>query len=172
MTEMTHTEKASEEKATLEKKASPKLFQGSGRIGRVYFLLFFCLTSLIPGAAILITIFMSLLLQSGATAVLLSLLAFLAGLFSLVINIIICIRRLNDLDAKGWWVLAIIIPIVNFILLAVLLFYPGTKGANSYGEQPPSSSKDTLAAIIVLSVITGLLLSVGISQLETAATYY
>lgn len=159
MTEMTRTDKAPEEKATLEQKASPKLFQCSGRIGRAHFLFFYCLTSLVPSVAILITAVISFLLQSRAMTELLVPPIFLAIAFALVMNIIICIRRLNDINTKGWWSLAILLPAVNLILLAILLSYPGTKGINNYGEQPPSPSKDALAVIVVFSVITVLIIT-------------
>ena len=51
------------------------------------------------------------------------------------INILfIMIRRLNDFDFRGWWVLVPILPII------VLLFSPGTKGPNRFGDQPSAAS--------------------------------
>ena len=46
------------------------------------------------------------------------------------------IRRLHDMDQTGWWILAVLVPIANIILLIALLFVPGTEGENPYGPDP------------------------------------
>lgn len=47
------------------------------------------------------------------------------------------IRRFHDLNTSGWMVLTTLIPIVNFIPIAILLFNPGKDGVNKYGSRPP-----------------------------------
>jgi uncharacterized membrane protein YhaH (DUF805 family) len=43
------------------------------------------------------------------------------------------IRRLHDFDKSGWWYLLGFVPLANFVLAVILLFAPGTQGANTYG---------------------------------------
>lgn len=50
-----------------------------------------------------------------------------------VITASLGVRRLHDMNANGWWYLLAFIPGVSFIFGLVLLFAPGTPGANQYG---------------------------------------
>ncbi len=43
------------------------------------------------------------------------------------------VRRLHDFDKSGWWYLLSLVPLVNFVFALILLFAPGTAGANRYG---------------------------------------
>ncbi len=43
------------------------------------------------------------------------------------------VRRLHDFDKSGWWYLLLFVPIANLVMGLVLLFAPGTQGANRYG---------------------------------------
>ncbi len=43
------------------------------------------------------------------------------------------VRRLRDFDKSGWWYLLAFVPFVNFVFALILLFAPGTPGANRYG---------------------------------------
>jgi uncharacterized membrane protein YhaH (DUF805 family) len=44
------------------------------------------------------------------------------------------IRRLHDINASGWWSVAIFIPFANFLLLIRLFFSKGTTGKNKYSQ--------------------------------------
>ena len=46
------------------------------------------------------------------------------------------IRRMHDFDYRGWWLLLLFIPFVNFIITLVIIFTPGTKGPNRFGKAP------------------------------------
>ena len=50
--------------------------------------------------------------------------------------IMAAIRRLHDLNRSGWFLIAAIIPLLNFVLGIYLLFFKGTEGYNQYGEDP------------------------------------
>ena len=66
--------------------------------------------------------------QSGATTV---------GLVLLVPSLAVAIKRYHDRDKSGWWILILLIPIVEFIWYVVELgFLPGTPGPNRYGPDP------------------------------------
>jgi len=74
-------------------------------------------------------------------------------------------RRFNDINQSGWWLLLNLIPFVNFLLMAYLIFSPGTKGTNNFGPAPIENSlgikilalgPPTLVIIvIILAAITG-----------------
>ncbi|MFQ6028072.1 MAG: DUF805 domain-containing protein [Dehalococcoidia bacterium] len=53
--------------------------------------------------------------------------------FALYIIIVAYIRRFHDLDRSGWFTLLALVPIVSLVVLLVLLFFPGTRGANRWG---------------------------------------
>lgn len=44
-------------------------------------------------------------------------------------------RRLHDFDQSGWWYLLSFVPLVNIVLALILLFRPGTPGANRFGTR-------------------------------------
>lgn len=66
----------------------------------------------------------------------------------LISFIIICIKRLHDLNMSGFWVILGIIPIINMILAVQLFFFRGYIGPNLYGyfegeEQAPLDEEVT-----------------------------
>ena len=46
------------------------------------------------------------------------------------------IKRLHDLDLRGWWLLLTLVPVVSLVLGAGMQFVPGTAGANRFGADP------------------------------------
>jgi uncharacterized membrane protein YhaH (DUF805 family) len=44
------------------------------------------------------------------------------------------VRRLHDINASGWWSVAIFVPFANLILLIRLFFSKGTADKNKYGQ--------------------------------------
>ena len=51
-------------------------------------------------------------------------------------SIAIAIRRIHDTDNSAWWLLAGMIPFLNFYVLYLLWFKKGTTGSNRYGSDP------------------------------------
>lgn len=72
----------------------------------------------------------------GALDLLFSIAAFVLGIFQLAANIMMGVRRLHDLDKCGWWMLLLIVPLVNLFFCLYLLFFKGTEGPNEYGDDP------------------------------------
>lgn len=72
----------------------------------------------------------------GALDLLFSIAAFVLGIFQLAANIMMGVRRLHDLDKCGWWMLLLIVPLVNIFFCLYLLFFKGTEGPNEYGDDP------------------------------------
>ncbi len=64
-------------------------------------------------------------------------------LSSLINVFFLKIRRLNDFNLSGWWLLLVFIPVANLFLLLAIYFAPGTKGQNKFGNQSETpTSKD------------------------------
>ena len=72
----------------------------------------------------------------GALELLFAVAAFVLGVFQLAANIMLGVRRLHDLEKSGWWMLLLLVPLVNLFFALYLLFFKGTEGPNEYGEDP------------------------------------
>jgi uncharacterized membrane protein YhaH (DUF805 family)/ribosomal protein L33 len=62
----------------------------------------------------------------------------LIGFYAFILWGSICqgVKRLHDLDQSGLFYLFFLVPIANIALGLALLFMPGTKGPNRYGDDP------------------------------------
>ena len=58
------------------------------------------------------------------------------GLGVLLPEIGVAIRRLQDTDKSGWWILLAFVPFVGGLILLVFFCLEGTPGPNRYGEAP------------------------------------
>ena len=45
-------------------------------------------------------------------------------------------RRFHDIGLSGWYVIALIVPVVNLCAFFVLLFFKSVPGENRYGPRP------------------------------------
>lgn len=65
----------------------------------------------------------------------------MSGIFSLLAIIpavLVYIKRWHDRDKSGWWMLIMLLPIIDAIWALIELgFLPGTPGPNRFG--PPAS---------------------------------
>jgi uncharacterized membrane protein YhaH (DUF805 family) len=50
------------------------------------------------------------------------------GLFAVLI------KRLHDLDMRGWWSLLLFIPLFNLLILVIVGLIPGNQEANRFGQ--------------------------------------
>ena len=51
--------------------------------------------------------------------------------------IAISVKRLHDIDFRGWWVLVNLVPgIGSLVMLVVNGVVPGTQGPNRFGPKP------------------------------------
>lgn len=106
-------------------------FKFGGRIGRLEYFIF----GIIWGAILLLV---KLVLTSGtgnvanASAGGALVLLPLTAVF-LIATLSYGARRLHDFNQSAWLYLLMFVPIVNVIMGLVLLFVPGTQGANNYG---------------------------------------
>lgn len=146
----------------------PKIFAINGRIGRLrylaYGMLFTIITLFLIGiAAFLIPSIATVLTDiSGVTSALLLIALYLP---LIIISIILVRRRLNDLDRSGWWQILMYVPFVGIIFALYVLFWPGTKGSNSYGPQPnenPTGIKIVGLLIPIVIALVGILAAIAI----------
>lgn len=67
-------------------------------------------------------------------------LGFLIGLISLWPGLAILIKRWHDRDRSAWWLLTLLIPLLNFVPMVWIFievwFLKGTDGANRFGADP------------------------------------
>jgi len=144
---------------------TPKIFAVSGRIGRLRYIGYHWLATMlmvmIIGVLAAITIPMAG--HGGSAAVGLLVLPFYGLLFA--ISIIYARRRLHDLDQSGWMSLLVLIPLVGFFMGLYLVFAPGTQGSNRFGPAPAKQSNAIAWVIIggfVFIVVIGILAAVAI----------
>jgi uncharacterized membrane protein YhaH (DUF805 family) len=46
------------------------------------------------------------------------------------------VKRLHDIDLRGWWLLLALLPVVNMLLGSGMQFVSGTPGPNRFGPDP------------------------------------
>ena len=46
------------------------------------------------------------------------------------------VKRLHDIDLRGWWLLLALLPLVGLVLGAGMQFIAGTAGPNRFGPDP------------------------------------
>ena len=67
----------------------------------------------------------------------------LSGLYSLAVfvpSIAVSVRRLDDTDRTGWWLLIAFIPLIGAIVLLVFVLLDSTPGDNRYGPNPKDAA--------------------------------
>jgi uncharacterized membrane protein YhaH (DUF805 family) len=157
-----------------------RLLSLSERIGRVRYLVYSLLMA--AGCAVaLFAIFKAAGYLPYSVAILLYRVVFICTT-SVVLPVALCvlaIRRLHDMDAKGWWValglapvlLAKVLPIASLVSPVMVLFlfcYPGSKEANRFGPPPPRNGQVLVVTSIVLPAIL-ILFYLRSEQLRRAA---
>lgn len=128
----------------------PRIFAVNGRIGRLRYLAFAMIISsiLMIVIGILSAIFIPMLATAELSETMMILLMFLVYIPLIVVSIIFMRRRLNDLNKSGWWSILAFVPLIGIFVAIYMLFFPGTKGSNSYGLEP--SANPTWVVIIGL----------------------
>ena len=51
-------------------------------------------------------------------------------------NLSLGVRRCHDVGLSGWWMLLVIVPVINFFFNVYLFFKAGQSGPNEYGPDP------------------------------------
>jgi len=66
----------------------------------------------------------------------LGLLGTLYSLAVLIPSIAVSVRRLHDINRRGWWLLIGLIPIIGAIILLIFAAKDSQPGENQYGPNP------------------------------------
>ena len=137
----------------------PSIFSFKGRLGRMRYVAYnFGLNLLIMVIAMPLmggTAFMGGGADIGAVA---GIVYLLINVVAIVISVMFGKRRLNDLNRSGWWMLLLIVPLVNFILIIYLLAFRGTEGSNNWGPAPAANSLGVqiLFWVVILFFVGGI----------------
>lgn len=132
----------------------PRIFSFSGRIGRLRYLGYCFIASLlgyiliIPGAALMAGGSENAVAQGVA-----GLLMAIAYIGMMVMTWGYMVRRLNDLNKNGWLSLLILVPLANLALALYLIFAAGSPGPNQYGPAPAANPRGMLLLALVFPAI-------------------
>lgn len=132
----------------------PRIFAWSGRIGRLRYLGYgFLMTLLMYALITVVTIALSLgrAISQGMVAIIGP--AIVATLLFCLVLLIPAKRRMNDLDHSGWLALLVLIPAVNLFVWLYLVFGRGTDGNNRYGPMPNKNPRGMILVALILPAI-------------------
>ena len=77
---------------------------------------------------------------------------------------IVNIQRLHDLNKTGWLCVLNFIPLVNFYVAVLVIFFPGTPGENSFGlPTPPSKTWHWVVALSFPVIVLVLAIAAAIA---------
>ncbi len=150
----------------------PKIFALNGRIGRLRYLAYGMLATVLTMfvMGILSAILIPMIASSGMSESMMVVLMLILYMPLIVFSIIFMKRRLNDLDKSGWWQLLAYIPLLGIIFALYMVFWPGTKGSNNYGLQPEKNSALLVIAGLILPVILiGILAAIAVPAYQDYA---
>lgn len=145
----------------------PSMFAVSGRIGRLRYVAYSSMASLlclIVIGALFGAVFAATAAGNSMLVAVAGVLIFICYIPMFAIGFIYARRRLNDTDNTGWLSLLLFVPLVGILFWLYLLVAPGTQGRNRYGPAPgPNNTLAMVGAIILPMVaIVGVLAAVAI----------
>ena len=150
-----------------------KPFGVEGRIGRLRFLAWSMVLSLVTIAVVGVFALSALaLVSTDSTAGLIvgGILAFVLCVAFLIATILISVQRLHDVGWSGWLWLLNLVPFVGSFFPLLLVVLPGSGVANRYGAPPPPNSTavkvlSSLWLVLIALMIVGAMAG-GISAIQ------
>lgn len=150
-----------------------KPFSIEGRIGRLRFLAWSMVLSLVTIAVVGVFALIALtLVSTDSTAGLIigGILAFVLCVVFLIATILISVQRLHDVGWTGWLWLLNLVPFVGSFFPLLLVVLPGSGVANRYGAPPPPNSTavkvlSSLWLVLIALMIVGAMAG-GISAIQ------
>ena len=91
-------------------------------------------------------------IQNNAENLATQILLYIFNLIFLIPVMIISAKRLHDFNVSGWFALLELVPIVNIIFPIALMFIPGSKGNNKFGEPRESKTWEVVLAFIFAAI--------------------
>lgn len=139
--------------------ATLKPFSVEGRIGRLRFLAWTMVLSLVtlPIVGVFALIGLGLVSGDSTTGLIIGgIFAFFLFLAFLIISILFTVQRLHDIGWSGWLWLLNLVPFVGSFFPLVITVIPGNTGANRYGPPPPPNSTAVKVLCSLWIVLIGL----------------
>lgn len=149
---------------------TPKIFAIDGRIGRLRYLTYSWLASLVMAIplAIIGGILIALVGSNASSPGGMLFLIAVIYIPIVAISFIMAKRRLNDLDKSGWLSLLMLVPLVNFFIALYLIFWPGSPGSNHYGPKPEKNSWVAIVLGLILPIfLIGILAAIAIPAYQS-----
>lgn len=141
--------KSQVEQGGVEQYSTPKVFGVNGRIGRLRFIAYSVLATILM--MFVVGLLSAIAPQVAAPLVIVGYLALLIYTF------MISIQRSHDMNLSGWF------SIIVVLFGIIFWFIPGTKGDNNYGNVPkPNHAGIYIAAFLVPVIYIGILAAVAI----------
>lgn len=113
-----------------------EIYKTEGRLNRLRYFKYQIIWMLISAVIGFILGFIGGLLSGNAESLLVTvptgMWSFAAGIGSIMLGI----RRLHDLNKSGWFMLLLLIPLINLVFALYVYLAPGQVGANKYGADP------------------------------------
>lgn len=109
-----------------------------GRTGRLMFLGLVLATLVVQGVAAVFLIATST--QPMGTPQITPVGWLFIGILGAILFTIPAMRRFHDVGLPGWWVISLYIPVIGWLTVLMLLFVPGMKARNPWGDPPQASS--------------------------------
>ena len=110
----------------------PVVFSLSARLGRLRYCCYTFGGSVIAGLLAALVLLLTEGLVPQLSVLLVPIYAF-GTLFLAVWLITLMVRRMHDMDRAGWWVLLMLVPVVNMLLWFWMLVGAPTPGPNRFG---------------------------------------
>ena len=108
----------------------PTIFSTNGRIGRLRYLAYNAGANLVLAAAMIpLAGGFAGLASTTDTGSSFGIIYIIANIAGLIIAILWGKRRLNDLNRSGWWILLLLVPLVNLIFIIYVIAFGGTNGS-------------------------------------------
>jgi uncharacterized membrane protein YhaH (DUF805 family) len=139
--------------------AALKPFSIEGRIGRLRFLAWTLVLSLVtlPVVGVFALIGLGLVSGNSTTGLILGgILAFFLFLAFIVVGVLFSVQRLHDIGWSGWLWLLHLVPFIGSFFPLVIMLVPGNTGANRYGPPPPPNSTAVKVLCALWIVFIGL----------------
>lgn len=124
-----------------------RYFSLSQRIGRVRYFVYTISGMVCASASLLLIYLFCLTLPADLARLVFNVsLILIKNILMPMIVFVMTIRRLHDIDFKGWWSLLIVVPFLS----AILLMVPGSSGNNRFGPPPRANGPAVKLAAILL----------------------
>jgi len=130
----------------------------NGRIGRIQLLAFGVIWGLITTLLYIIGTLLGSALGPGAVSLILAIISIFTLPAAIYSYIILPRRRLHDIGKSGWWLLLLIVPLINIFLLLYMYFARGDDGVNAYGLPPAPYTRTEfwLALLLPIMAVIGI----------------